>query len=418
MTDKPRFFYGYTVVIISFFMMMVIMGLHACFGIFFKPIIEELGWTRTVTSGAYSLSQIVGGLLGIVMGGLNDRLGPRVVMTLCGLLTALGYILMWQTHAVWQLYLFYGILIGVSVAVFTPLLSTVARWFIQRRGMMTGVVMAGAGVGMIILPLLINWLIFAYNWRIACLILGIVILIVVVLTAQFLKRDPSKVGQAAYGESDTVEEGLKLGTKGFSAKEAMLTRQFWLFFATLICYGFCIFSIQVHIAPYATDIGISTTNAAIILSTIGGASIIGQIGLGSAGDKIGYKRTFLIGLVLIVLAIFTLILAKELWAFFLFAILLGVAFGNCSTQESPIVAWLFGLASHGVLLGFLVFSFTIGAAIGPVVFGYIFDVTGNYQLAFLVYAAISIVAIILTILLKPPTSESTLKTINSKALQA
>lgn len=416
MPDKARFFYGYIVVIISFLIMMVILGLHASFGIFFKPIIEELGWTRAVTSGAFSLSVIMHGLLGIVMGGLNDRFGPRVVMTLCGLLSALGYMLISQIQTVWHLYLFYGVMIGVGSSIFVPLLSTVARWFVQRRSMMTGIVFAGSGVGMLILPPVINQLISAYDWRVSFLILGVIIMIIVVLTAQFMKRDPSQVGQVAYGENNTGEEGLKLGTKAFSLKEAVRTRQFWMFFATLICYGFCFFSIQVHIAPYATDLGISAATAATILATIGGATIIGQTGLGSAGDKIGYRQAFLVGIILIALAVFTLMLARELWTFFLFAVFLGLAFGDCSTQESPIAAWLFGLASHGLILGFFGFGFTIGAAIGPVTFGYIFDVTGNYQFAFLVCVALSIVAIILTIFLKPTITQSTLKTINSKAL--
>jgi len=91
---------------------------------------------------------------------------------------------------------------------------------------------------------------------------------------------------------------------------------------------------------------------------------------------------------------------KELWAFFFFAVFLGLAFGACSTLESPMVAWLFGLASHGVILGFTSFGFSIGAAIGPLLFGYIYDVKGNYQLAFLVCAVLAIFAFILTIFIK------------------
>lgn len=416
MADKSRFFYGYFIVIISFFIMMITLGSHPSFGVFFKPIIEEMGWTRTVTSGAFSLSQITGGLFGIITGGLNDRFGPRVVMTVCGLLVGLGYLFMAQMQAVWQLYLFYGVMIGVAIAVFTPLLSTVARWFVRRRSMMTGIVFAGSGVGMLIMPLEINWLISAYDWRVACLILGIVSMIVVIIIAQFLKRDPGQVGQVAYGGDNAAEEGLKFGTKVCSLKDAVLIRQFWLFFTTLICYGFCIFSTQMHIVPYASDLGISATSAATILATIGGTAIIGQTVLGSAGDKIGYKWAFLIGIVLILFAVFTLMLARELWTFYLIAIFLGLAMGNCSTQESPMAAWLFGLASHGLLLGFCAFGFAIGAAAGPVIFGYIFDVTGNYQLGFLVCAVLSVIAIILTILLKPPISKPTLKVVNINAL--
>jgi len=402
MPEKTRFNYGYIIAIISFFAMMLLLGLHAVFGIFFKPIIAELEWTRTVTSGAFAFSQIMFGLLGIGIGRLNDKFGPRIVMTLCGLLAGLGYLLMSQVQTVWQMYLFYGVMIGVGSSIYVPLLSTVARWFVQKRGMMTGIVFAGAGVGMLILPLVINQLISAYNWRITFLILGAIILVVIVVTAQFLKRDP---GQMSYRENDAPEGGLRLETGDFSLKEAARTRQFWMFLALLVCYGFCFFSIQVHIAPYVTDIGISATTAAAILATIGGATIVGQLGLGSAGDKLGFKRTFLIGMVILALAIFTLLAGKEVWLFFIFAVLMGLAFGDCSTMESPIAAWLFGLASHGVILGFFSFSFTVGAAIGPLVSGYIFDVHGSYQLAFWLCAALAIVAVILTILVKRPVSK-------------
>jgi MFS family permease len=218
----------------------------------------------------------------------------------------------------------------------------------------------------------------------------------------FLKRDPSTVGDLAYGEDKVKAEDAGLESKSFTFKEAILTKVFWLFCIALLCYGFCFFALQVHIAPYATDKGISSTEAATIMAVIGGATIVSQIGFGSIGDKIGYRRTFLIGLIFIVLAIMTLMLARDLWVFFISAALLGIGFGNCSTQESPMAAWLFGLGSHGVILGFLAFSFTIGAAIGPLVFGYIFDGAGSYQMAFWLAGILAIVALILSLLLRRP----------------
>ena len=230
--------------------MMLTGGMRSVFGILFKPMIEELGWTRAMTSGAFSLCVIVAGLVGIVLGGLNDRFGPRLVITLCGFLTALGYLLMSQTQTVWQLYLFYGIMIGAGSNTYVPLLSTAARWFVQRRSMMTGIVFAGSGVGMLILPLVVSQLISAYDWRVSCLIMGAIILVVVVSSAQFLRRDPGQVGQMSYGENKITEEGLRLGIKDFSLKEAASTWQFWMFLATLVSYGFCFSSLQVHIVPY------------------------------------------------------------------------------------------------------------------------------------------------------------------------
>ena len=416
MPDGVRSFYGYIIVIISFFIMMVILGLHASFGIFFKPMLTDLGWTRAVTSGAFSLSLIMHGLLGIVLGGLNDRFGPRLVMTVCGLFSGIGYMLMSQVHSVWQLYLFYGIIIGIGCSIFVPLLSTVARWFVRRRSMMTGIVVAGSGVGMLIVPPVINRLISAYDWRISFLILGIIILFIVVLSSQFLKRDPAGVGQVAFGETNSVEESLDSENRAFTLKEAVLTRQFWMLFVVMMSYGFCFFSIQVHIAPYITDTGISAAGAANILAATGGAAIVGQTVLGSIGDRIGNKQAFFIGVVLLGIAGFGLMQTKALWSFYLFACILGLAFGDLSTQESPIVAWLFGLESHGLIFGFFSFSFTIGAAIGPVLFGHIFDTTGSYQFAFLICILISIISIILTICLKPTAAESTPATANAKVI--
>ena len=116
--QNNRFFYGYIIVIISFLVMMAILGLQTAFGIFFKPIIEIQGWSRAITSGAFSLSQIAGGVSCIVIGGLNDKYGPRISVALCGLLSVIGYLLIAQIHEIWQLYLYYGILIGVGVGVF------------------------------------------------------------------------------------------------------------------------------------------------------------------------------------------------------------------------------------------------------------------------------------------------------------
>jgi MFS family permease len=242
----------------------------------------------------------------------------------------------------------------------------------------------------------------AYGWRTAVLILGILIFVVCVLAAQFLKRDPSHTGQVAHGEIKSTEGAAHSDMKNYSPKQAVRTRQFWLFMIALFLYGFSFFSVQVHIAAHVTDLGFTATDAAAILSTIGAATIVGQLVLGSAGDRIGYKKAFLIGIILLTLGFLVLTAAREIWILYVFAILAGTAFGDCGTQESPLVAWLFGLSSHGLLLGFAVFSWTMGAAIGPIVAGSIFDATGSYQPAFYLFVGLAIIATILTILIRQP----------------
>jgi MFS family permease len=397
---KPRFFYGYIVVVAAFLIMVLMLGMQFTFGIFFKPMLTDLGWTRAITSGAFSVFWIIQGLLAIVMGRVNDRAGPRIVISVCGFTLGLGFLLMSQTSSLWQLYLFYGVLVGTGLSgAFVPLASTVARWFVKRRGAMTGIVIAGSGVGGFIAPPLANWLISIYDWRISYIILGSMTLVAVILVAQLLRRDPAQIGLTPYGESEEEIE-LKGSTKAFSLREAASERQFWLALSMNLCLGFPWYAILVHIAPYATDLEFSAATAANILATAGGTSIIGRLVLGWAADRIGNRQVFIIGFVLLTAALFWLIPSTEAWALYLFAAIFGFATGGCAASASPLVAELFGLRSHGLILGIINFGYCIGAALGPFLAGYIFDVTSSYSVAFLVCAAVSVMGLILSVILK------------------
>ncbi len=407
LSGSTGYFYGYIVVIAASFIMVVVYGVHYAFGIFFKPVLAEFGWTRALTSGAFSLSWFVHGFLGIILGGLNDRLGPRIVLTICGVLFGLGYVLMSQVGAVWQLYLFYGVIIGTGLGgVYVPLTSTITRWFVARRGIMTGIVAAGIGVGTLIAPPIANWLITTYDWRMSYSILGIVVLAVVVTSAQFLRRDPTIMGQKPYGQHEVTEQEGKTGTGSLSLREALCTGQFWLAFTMFFCFGFGMYAIILHIAPHATDLGISATSAANILAAIGAASIIGKIILGHVCDRSGSKQVYIISFILLSASLFWLVVAEEMWMLYLFVLVFGLAYGGLATAQPPMIAWLFGTRSHGLIYGVCANGFTFGGTIGPIIAGYVFDVTGSYQSAFILCAVIGIIGLILTAVLRPVGSGS------------
>ena len=400
--SNDGFFYGYVVVIAATCIMVSCGGAVYAFGVFFKPIINEFGWTHATISGAFSLSYIMYGLIGIVMGRVNDRLGPRLVLTVSGLFTGLGYVLMSQTSSIWQLYLFYGIILGTGLgATWVPLVSTVARWFILRRGAMTGIVVAGLGFGALIMPPIANWLILTHGWRVSYLILGSIVLLIMVLAAQFLKRDPTAVGQAPYGEDNTQKGTMVPQTHGFSLSQASRTWQFWMTFVILFFFLFTLYTVMVHIAPHSIGLGIPASSAANIIATVGIFSIFGKVGLGAIGDRIGNRLVFVIAFVLMTGVFWWLKASTEVWMLFLFAAVFGLAYGAIGASESPLVASLFGLKSHGLVLGAVNLGFTIGGATGPLVAGYIFDVSGSYQTAFSVCMGFSVFGLVLTLLLRP-----------------
>lgn len=265
---------------------------------------------------------------------------------------------------------------------------------------MTGIIASGIGAGMMIMPPVASWLIASYGWRTAYIIIGIIAMVFTISAAQFLKRDPAQIGQLPDGEEAKVSH-LDLAGGGFSFVEAIHTRQFWMLCAISLFIIFCVETILVHSVPNAVDLGISATNAANILAIIGGASIVGRFVTGSAGDRIGNKSAIIVCFVLLSAALLWLQVAKELQMFYLFAVIYGFAHGGFFALVSPIVAQLFGLRSHGAILGVVLFSGTVGGAIGPVLAGKIFDVTGSYQIAFSVCVAFSVIGLILASLLKP-----------------
>jgi len=401
---KPSFFYGYVVVVAAFCIQVVAWGIFVTFGIFFNPLLVEFGWSRATISGAASLCMLIIGFVSIIVGRLTDRFGPRGTVLVSGCLLGLGCLLMSQVNTIWQLYLFYGVMVGIGIGgVDVPLLSTIARWFVRRRGIMSGIIKVGAGVGMLIMPPAVNWLISLYAWRASYFIIGIIALVVIVSAAQFLKRDPGLIRQLPdCGEELEVSHESSVDG-GFSLQEAIHAKQFWMICVIFLLGLFCSRTIVVHIAPHAVDLGISTTNAANVLAAIGGTSIIGRLIMGSMSDRLGSRLAITTCLLVLIVAFLWLQLARELWMLYLFASVYGFAHGGFFTLMSPWVAELFGTGSHGVIFGIVFFSGTIGGTIGPVLAGHIFDIAYSYQPAFLVCVILSLMAFMLALFLRPIT---------------
>jgi MFS family permease len=396
------FFYGYVVVTAAFFIQAVAWGTYNSFGVFFNPWLTEFGWLRATISGAVSLSFLVHGLVSIFMGSLNDRFGPRLIMTGCSLFLGLGYLLMTTTNTVWQLYLFYGLIVGVGQGgMDVILLSTIARWFDKRRGTMSGIIKVGTGVGMMIMPIGVTWLITIYGWRKSFTALGLLILVFIIFLAQFLVRDPAKKGQYPDNESKADIGSPDSSEGGLSFRDTVHTKQFWTICGVYFVILVCVYTILMHIVQHAIDLGISAPDAAKVLASIGGVSIAGRFLMGAAGDRIGNREALFICLLFLLTGLIWLQLAKKLWMFYLFAAAYGFAHGGFFALASPLLAGLFGTRSHGLIFGIVIFCSTIGGAIGPLMAGYFFDVTKSYMIVFLILAAMSIIGLILTLSLKP-----------------
>jgi len=401
-------FYGYVVVGAAFVIMAVSSGAIYSFSVFFAPLQEEFGWSRALTSGAFSSYVIVHGLLSIGTGRLNDRFGPRVILSACSLFFGLGFILMSQIHSVLHLYLLYGVMIaaGFSGAP-VPLMSTIARWFRARRGMMTGAMMAGSGFGTMFVPPLANALIHALEWRMAFVVVGGIVLLVIMVAAQFLRREPAQLGlQPLGGESANDVQSLPRVPDEITFSSATRTRQLHLLVIAFAGFGFGLQSVMVHAVINAIGLGISPTSAAGVMTAIGGMGVVGRVGVGMLADRFGAKRLLTFQFVLLAFSLFWIAAARDAWAIFAFGFAFGFAYGGIVPLYSHIVAELFGLRAHGAILGTITFSVGVGSAIGPVFTGYCYDQFGSYLIPFVTCGVVAAGAALMTSLVKPLSSAS------------
>jgi len=390
----PAFFYGYIIVIITFAIAAVVEGLLFSFGIFFEPLLSEFGWTRARTSGAFSLSTIVHIPVSIVAGKLADRFGSKQLLGACGLFLGLGYFLMSKTNALWHLYVFYGIIVSTGMGLYwIPLISLVPRWFVARRALMMGIIASGIGVGQLVFPPVVNRLISAYGWRFSFLIMGIIGIGIITVSAQFLKRDPKQIGVLPYGESAAEQEVVVTEVKAISLGNAIRTGPFWLLSVTYFSWLFCLSVVIVHSVIHAIGIGMSPAGAANILAIIGLTGIIGRLAFGRLADVIGMKPVLVVSFVLMSAAFLWLTIARTTWMGYLFAAIFGISYGTFEILQSPLVAKLFGVSSLGTISGVIHNFGSTAIMVGPVLAGYIYDVTGSYQPAFLLCAALSLVSI-------------------------
>ncbi|MFC2008327.1 MFS transporter [Chloroflexota bacterium] len=383
-------------------------GAQFSFGIFLKPILEEFGWTRAMTSGAISIVSGVAGLSGILMGRLTDRYGARMLITIGALLGGLGYLLLSQISSLWQLYVYFGVTVGICIgSAWTPINATVSKLFDEKRVLALGITNSGITAGRILLPPIVAYVTTGYQWRQACIMLAFIVWAVAIPAVMLLGRNRS---QGAAGlphdistsDSKGSEVGKPIKVKQLSATEAVRTVPFWMIAATGYVAAAGFFFVSVHIVAYATDRGIDATTAALLLSFMGGISILARLSVAQVNVMIGSRATLFLSLLLQALALLLLTQAASLWMLFALGAVYGLGFGCCGTIRMSMASEFFGVGSIGAIIGLTSVAWSIGGMTGPIMAGYIFDLTRSYNIAFIAGGLLMVMGMVASLFLKPP----------------
>ncbi len=401
-------FYGWVIVAAGCLILLVEWGCHYSYGVFFTELCADFGWTRAMVSGAYSLGFLWHGIIYFVAGSLNDKYGPRLPLAISAVIMGLGYALMSVIKAPWQLYIFYGIVIGTGVGFgYMPVTSTVSRWFVKRRGTALGITMAGIGIGTLVLAPFAQFLITKFDWRASYLILAGLVVVVVLPVSRLMRLNPSEKGLLPYGREEIATENEQRGNSlsseiSFSLKQATKTSQFWLLSVMYASYPFAVQMVMVHLKAYAVDFGIAEMTAVAALGLIGAGNITGRIVTGSLSDKIGRKACFFVAYLLMAVMMLWLIKARQPWQFYLFSIAFGFGHGSLVPLFPAVIGDWFGTKSHGSIFGMLGVALGIGGAIAPLLAGYIYDTRGSYSIAIIIGVIVLFIALGCSFAIKAP----------------
>jgi len=395
--------YGWIIVFTATFILMIYAVSMYSRGIFLIPLAEWFNWSRGDVSGAYSLSMVVTGLLAFISGRLTDRFGPRIVITFLGLLVGGGLLLMSTVSSIVHVYLIWVLMIGVGGSCsFTPITSTLPKWFAKRRGLVIGITFAGVSLGGIIWPPVVERLIANIGWQSTYIVVGLITLVVVTALAQLMRQSPQKLGLKPYGEEEKLESTPQIlgqTARGLSFTQAFKTAPYRLIGLIRFCSMFVFQLVSVHIFPHAVDVGLSEIAAAIIISITSISGTVSRLLTGFVADRIGHRLTLFLSTVVLTLSLIVLVFAKELWHFYVFALLFGLAWGGTGVVQITLIAEFFGFRSLGTIIGSLEFLLTTGGAIGVSMAGIIFDATGSYAMPFLICIIQAILVMLFSFLL-------------------
>ena len=383
------------------------------FSAFFLPLSVEFGWSRSALSGVFALARLEGGFLGPIEGFLIDKYGPRKMMFIGIPLMGLGFVLLAGVNSLLALYLVYifTITLGSSLGTFAPATAAVANWFFRKRGRALGFVMSGVGIGGALLLPVLGWWISVHGWRSAAIASGVLILTVGLPLAMVMRHRPEDYGLLpdGSGAANTVP-GASHGTSRprpvsgpeIGGLQSLKTTQFWFLGASLSLRAIVTTGFTIHFVAMMVDRGFTFVVASSLLGAVALVSLLGRIGISWLGDFVD-KRYLLAGTLGVTSLTMLAMTQVETQPLLIGALALyAVAYGGSIVLPVSLQADYFGRKSFATIRGLMSTVQTVGTLIGPVFAGVVFDLTGDYLLAFAGFAVAGFVAMLLVAGIRRP----------------
>jgi OFA family oxalate/formate antiporter-like MFS transporter len=372
------------------------------FTAFFQPIADEFGWSYTEVSLGFSIRAIALGVFAPFVGILVDRFGPRKLLFGGAIITASGLLLLNSTHILVTFYISFLLLAaGLGCCTLTVLMTAIANWFHSKVGIASGIVTCGFGTGGLLVQVVIR-LINNFGWRDSLTILAVTTLALCLPLSLLFRQKPEQYGYLPDGEIAKIEKAgssLKpaaITRKKFSLRELLGYRPFWHLVITFSFFHMILITIEAHVMPYLSSIGMTRTNAGLVATVVPLISIIGSLGFGRLGDKIDRRKVAMITYTMAGIGVLSFALAPSagLWTLVPFIFLYGIGNGGCNAMRSTLTRDIFGREGFGTVFGVIYGFNALIAATGPLMAGWSYDTWGYYRGVWYVFAGFMLISVI------------------------
>lgn len=413
---RGRFFYGWVIVAIGFVGDFLAAGTGGyTFGLFFRPMQAQLGWSRTTLAFSQTVRSLATGLSGPIIGPMVDRFGARIIMVMGAVLGGMGLIGLYWVSAPWQFYVLYGVCAALGIAEFGNLVvgAAIAKWFVRKRGRAMAVTTMGVSSGGLVLVPVTSWIIDSYGWRMAWVFFGVLILVLITVPAAlFMRSTPESMGLRPDGDPDPEskppsEAGhappvVTPQEHSWTLGEAVRTRAFWLLVPGFNLGGLALTAMLLHQVPYIQDKGFSTTTAAAVASTFAFGALVCKLPWGFLVEKVPVRYCVMAMYIGSAVGLTILIAAQSTPVLFLYALVYGLNIGATGVLSSVAWANYFGRTFIGTIQGFVA-PFQMGStALSPLFAAWVYDTLGSYNYAVMTFIATYLLAAVVIYLAKPP----------------
>mgnify|MGYP005859350813 CR=1 FL=1 len=401
---KPsKVFYGWWIVAACFLISLYTSGVvFYGFTAIFRPIAEEFGWSYVEVSLAASIRGMEAGLLAPVLGLIIDRWGARRLMFAGAVSTALGLLMMSQMRSLGMFYVASILMaLGSSSAGISITTTVIGRWFHRNLGLATGVMICGHGASGVLVPLIVR-LVALYEWRIAILILGVSMFVLIVPLTLVVRSRPEPYGYLPDGaESVSILNSSAIqpmpDEESVSAREALKSRTMWHIVFGLFPHFIAVGAVFPHVMPYLSSVGIPRSMSGLVATALPLISIAGRFGFGVLGDRLNKKllsASALVGLA-VSLLLFEFTTAATAWLLIFFVLLFGISYGGNLSMLGILLRDYFGSRSYGTIIGFAWGMLLLGNVVGPPFAGWFFDTWGRYTYAWLSQAGLLLIGAVI-----------------------